>query len=196
LISLKAKNMEYNNENARRIEDLLESRSFHELTIEEREFVLRELGSEEVYASLRKISEALVAEKADLSPDPLILAKLHQQLKRTRQEQSLLREIITYKVPAYAVAPLILLMVTVMYLSFDRQPLIEKEPYVSKVDTVYVASPRDTVVIERVVVKYQSHPEKKVSDYAVVGNVSKDEESEGVSMKDKEELESFLVSGS
>jgi hypothetical protein len=186
--------MEYNNENARRIEDLLESRSFHELTIEEREFVLRELGSEEVYASLRKISEALVAEKADLSPDPLILAKLHQQLKRTRQEQSLLREIITYKVPAYAVAPLILLMVTVMYLSFDRQPLIEKEPvYVSKVDTVYVASPRDTVVIERVVVKYQSHPEKKVSDYAVVRNV---EESEGVSMKDKEELESFLVSGS
>ena len=69
--------MESNSENSWRIEALLESKAFGELTAEEKEFVLKELGSEEQYHVLRKIGAALVAEKADLSPDPRVLTKLH-----------------------------------------------------------------------------------------------------------------------
>jgi hypothetical protein len=189
--------MEYNNENARRIEDLLESRSFYELTIEEKEFILKELGSEEVYASLRKISKALVADKADLSPDPRILARLHGQMKESQQKHGWFWDVVSYRLPAYVVAPSILLMAAIVYFLPDRQPRVEREPvYLTRVDTVYMKSQRDTVVVERVVVKYQPAPEQKVIDYAVVGNVTDSDKSEGVSMKDKEELESFLVSGS
>jgi hypothetical protein len=188
--------MEYSEEKSQRMERLLESKSFAQLNAEEKEFVLREAGSEGEYNLLRKISTALVAEKADLSPDPQTLRRLQRSMSDMRGI-SWYEAALTYKVPAYAVV-LIMLLFAALWLTPKKIGAVEPKNFatVVRTDTLFLSRPPDTVFIEKVIVKYR-HAETPAEDYTIVKNVStEDALPEGVTMKDKEELESLLVSGS
>jgi hypothetical protein len=187
--------MEYSEEKSQRMERLLESKSFAQLNAEEKEFVLREAGSEREYNLLRKVSSALVAEKADLSPDPQTLRKLLLTMKNMKPA-SWYEAVLTYKVPAYAVVLMITLFL-VLWLMPGKSSTTKIENIAAmKTDTLFVSQPPDTVFVEKIVVKYRNVP-APVDDYTIVKNVSTDDVlPEGVSMKEKEELESLLVSGS
>ena len=188
--------MEYSEEKSQRMERLLESKSFAQLNVEEKEFVLREAGSEREYNLLRKVGPALVAEKADLSPDPQTLRRLQltmQNMKPAPWYEALL----TYKVPAYAVVLIIALFLALWLVPKNRTTgKHENIASAVKTDTLFVSQPPDTVFVEKIVVKYRIVP-APAEDYTIVKNVSTDDVlPEGVSMKEKEELESLLVSGS
>jgi hypothetical protein len=189
--------MEYNDDKSR-IEDLLESKSFQELTDEEKFLLLKELGSEREYNSLRQISSALFVYKSDLSPDPESLRQLKVEMKRRGQETSWFGSLVRHRVPAYSLAPaMVLLFCAGYFLNYKTVARAPESLLLTRIDTVLVQSPPDTVFVERVVVRYQPPDTAPRENYSVVKNVSgKEKSSEGVSMKDKEELERFLVSGS
>ena len=190
--------MESNSDNSWRMEALLESKAFDELTGEEREFVLKELGSEEQYHVLRKISAALVAEKADLSPDPRVLTRLRGELKKNAPVPWF-RQVIDYRVPAYLmIAPIVLIALGILWLNGNDDDAIRGETITTiQRDTLYVVTPADTIFVDRVVVKYLKPQRSEDADYSLVRNNPEEANaSEGVNMKEKEELERFLVSGS
>jgi hypothetical protein len=190
--------MEYNNAKQQKLEELLESKTFAELDEQERGFVLRELGSEEEYSTLRKISEALVTDKADLSPDPRILRRLRMEMKHVPTDETFLSRILNYSLPVYAVV-ILGILAAMAWLAIDSEnPTTVIQPITQiRTDTVYVTAKPDTVYLEKIVVKYVQPSEAET--YSVVRNVSNADDSdsnEGVNMKEKEELERFLVSGS
>jgi hypothetical protein len=196
LITLKKSDMEYSEEKSQRMERLLESKSFAQLNAEEKEFVLREAGSEREYNLLRKVSTALVAEKADLSPDPQSLRRLLLTMKNLKPAPWY-EGVLTYKVPAYAVVLMITLFLA-LWLTPEKRSTAKPENIAAmvKTDTLFVSQPPDTVFVEKIIVRYRNVPPSE-EDYTLVKNeVTDDVLPEGVSMKEKEELESLLVSGS
>lgn len=193
--------MEYSNHNASKIEDLLVSKSFAELTATEKSFVLKELGSEEEYNSLRKVSSALVTDKSDLSPDPRTLDSLQRELRAMRTKESWVSRFITWQIPGYSLVPVVIIFLVVALNRSEttKEPSAPLPILTSRVDTVFIKTPLDTVFVERVVVKYRREDaaDKPAGGYSIVRNATEQKiKEEGVSMKDKEELESLLVSGS
>lgn len=193
--------MDYSSHNASRLEDLLASKTFAELSAGEKSFVLKELGSEEEYNSLRKVSSALVADKADLSPDPRTLHSLRRELRNTRSRESWASRFLAWQIPGYSLVPMVVIILFIGLRGMNDSTFEAQPPpiLVSKVDTVFIKTASDTVFIEKVIVRYRKEEpaEKPAPSYSIVRNVSeqKDDE-EGVTMKDKEELETLLVSGS
>ena len=182
------------------IEDLLVSKSFAELTTPEKSFVLKELGSEGEYNSLRKISLALVADKADLSPDPRTISSLQRELRNIHRKQPWAMRFMEWRVPGYTLIPSLILLLFVS-LNMLMQDSDQSDPpsSIASVDTVFIKMPSDTIVVEKILVKYRYNTSvgKTVTDYSIVRNVTQEEnKEEGVTMKDKEELESLIVSGS
>ncbi len=185
--------MEYSND-SERIEELLESKSFSALSEEEKAMVIQELGSEQEYTRLRKISVALVS-KTDLSPDPRTLLRLHQALADTHR-MSWLQQIIGYRVPAWSLVPAVASLM-ILFSVFTNEDETKENVFITVTDTVFVKSAPDTVFLERAIVRYRQAKPARVSDYSIVRNIGeKNSGSEGVNMKEKEELEPFLVSGS
>jgi hypothetical protein len=195
---MKKYNMEYNNETGARMEELLETKSFDELTSSEKEFVLEQLRSEDKYNTLRKISAALVADTAGLSPDPRILGDLKKALDRKRKSTSIFRQVLGFKVPAYAVGMLLLFIAWFIGLNAPQRMSKPPEKSVAMNDTIFVKSASDTVFVERVIVKYLEPKAQAPSDFSLVKQEVADHQktSPGVNMKEKEELESLLVTGS
>jgi hypothetical protein len=179
------------------MEELLELKSFAELTEDEREFVLHELGSAQEYDALRKISAALVADKADLSPDPRVLRNLKSRMNKG--QETWYRQVLTYKVPAYAVVIFFTVAGSALMFVRDDQSVPAADTITKiKTDTLYLAAPSDTIFVDRVIVKYAPAEKNDAPDYSLVKNISPlpNKASQGVNMKEKEELERFLVSGS
>jgi hypothetical protein len=182
-------------EKEQKLERLLEEKSFDQLTHDEKEVVLQEFGSEEQYRLARKIGPALVKLKTGLSPDPWILASLQDQVKIHRRP-SLWAGFFQARVPAYVMAGVCLAIVVMMWW---LKPVPEPAPVsVRRVrDTVYVASAPDTVYRRKIVYRYRyvtvAAPTPAPASARVAEPVA---ESAGVTMKDKEELEKLLVSGS
>jgi hypothetical protein len=177
-----------------RLEQLLHSRSFQELTSDEKEFVVGALGSEEEFTAMQKMDERLTQEKkSTIHPDKRTLASLMVRMREIHQRASLWQRIGAIRIPAYA-ALLLLVVATALTLLLRPQPVerIIAGPEVLKVDTVYVTK-LDTVFRERVVYTMVRTPQvdtRKQSEIvpAVVPI--------GVSMKEKDELNKLLVSGS
>jgi hypothetical protein len=178
------------------MEELLETKSFEELNEVEKTFVLREIGSEEQYKMLRKVSVALVT-NADLSADPDILFNLQKKLKNTKPTFHW-SSVLNYRMPAYLAVILVGVCAIIFWLSFTPEKTNSHIASV-KIDTVFIFRPADTIIVEKVF--YRQRPPKEQSpsqNFSVVKNVVAQEGDrvEGVSMKEKEELENLLVSGS
>lgn len=184
-------------EKEQKLERLLDEKSFDQLTHEEKEVVLQEFGSEEQYRLARKIGQALVKLKTGLSPDPWILASLQEQVK-IRQRPSLWTSFFQAQIPAYVMAGACLIIVVTMW--WLKPVPIPPAATVRMIrDTVYLATVPDTVYRRKIVYRYRyryitvAAPSTTSPDTRVAEPVAG---SEGVTMKDKEELEKLLVSGS
>ena len=183
-----------------KIEKLLETKAFAELTEEERSLVLKELGSEEQYAAMRRVTLALITSKADLSPDPEILHSLQRKMTSTSKRFSL-SDIFTFRIPGYA--SILLIGVTALSTWFFSHEKTFDAPRIVEVlqrDTVFVDRVRtDTIYRTRVIYREARSDHSADKNYFQVvkkeGDTSEPKEL-GVSMKDKQELETLLVSGS
>jgi hypothetical protein len=191
--------MEHGNENIERLEALLAQKDFNDLSVEDRSFVVKELGSEEQYNAMRKISLALVMHRADLTPDPGTLPRLKDALKQRRNPADIFASLFLKPVPSFVVIILVFVSGLALVLAASRPPaqvgVTRVETHVLT-DTVFLSVKPDTVIVQKVVYKYLpprvSEPVKIVKALQPERDASPD----GVNMKEKEELESFLVSGS
>lgn len=184
------------------LERLLSAKTFGQLSEDERDFVLKKLGSEEQYAAMRRVTLALITSKADLSPDPDILSSLQKRMYEGKQGADFsIARLFSFRIPAYASILLIILTAALTWFA-SRHKVDTTTSFVEviKRDTVSVINVRtDTVYQTRVIYRRAASP--VVSDKNYFQVVTK--ESEGVmsaersvSMKDKQELEMLLVSGS
>jgi hypothetical protein len=179
-----------------KIENLLHTKTFLELTSEEKTWIRQWIESEAEYENLRK-SEARIKQHFidanEFISKPNGLAELKANLrKQTRQSLNWWQ----VKVPAWST----LLVAGCFafgawwFTSSSVKPIVEQQIVSSIVyDTVYVASKPDTVFVQHLVYK-----ERPVLLTKTVNQVSTKSatNSNGINMKEKEELENLLVSGS
>ena len=177
-----------------RFEQLLKQRSFKSLNEEEKEFVFQFISSEEEYESLRNTEielRAFFEGQQKLQPRAETLLKI----KQSRAEQVVSPQGFWLRpaLPAYAVALLIVVVGAIGWWSGTQfgSEKVMVEKIVSHTDTIRIASKPDTIIKEKIVylpspsVTLASPPETKEVVTA-----------KGVNMKDKEDLERLLVSGS
>lgn len=180
---------------AEKLEELLSTKAFDELTWSEKELVLSELGSEEQYEVMRKIGNTLMKGNI-LTPDPQIIKSLQQKM-RDEKRTSVVYQLLSWQAPAYVTVFMVAACCTFTWFVTKKSnpsPLVT----IVKTDTVYLASQPDTIFREKVIYRYVK---PKV---LFTQNVTKTEtttpvrqpEITGVSMKANEALEKFLVSGS
>lgn len=180
-------------ENSDRFEQLLKQRSFKELSEEDKNFALQFVNSEEEYESLRGVDIELkrfFERKGELVPHKSTLARI----KASRAKEKPSPFWIQTSIPAYATALLILVVGAAAWWGgarFSSEKVIV-ERMIPKIDTVLIASKPDTVIRERIIY-VPSNPVKLVSTESTKAEPSANK---GVNMKEKEELEGLLVSGS
>jgi hypothetical protein len=186
-----------------RLEQLIESKNWIQLTEEEKNFVVQELGSEEQYTALRKVSLALVSiPKADLSPDPAIEKRLKAKFKVVNHATtaSLWSPLFSFRMPALASFALIAVCsIAAWYVgtkSSNAKTIVQN--VIHTTDTVYLSAISDTVIVEKVVYRYLVKPQDPKKIFSVVNQTAPahSQDPVGVNMKEKEELDNFLVSGS
>lgn len=183
------------------IERLLREKSFPMLTPAEREIVLLAFDSEEEYEAVRKIELSIQsgAHQSKLEPSPETMHALTQRMSRPVFGW---RFIFQLKVPAYAAVAAVLISCLIVYFvsTGERKVQLLNTPVteiaaVNSLDTVYITKV-DTVVRERIVYRslnMVSTP--KLTNVEVLVPV-KQSVGSGVNMKEKEELNKLLVSGS
>lgn len=189
--------MEDHIKNIARLEKLLDAKDFDSLTPEEKQFVLKELGSAAQYALMKKVGEALVSEKVGLLPDPLV----HQKLKETLclQRPSIWKRMASVQLPAYVV--ILLMMISAAIMGVVVQPS-KPSIVVSRIvttDTLFVPVKPDTVFVDRVVIKFVPTKVREQKTYSVAKTNFESSDpvvTESVNMKEKEELDNLLVTGS
>ncbi len=181
-----------------KFERLLLERSYGELTEDEKQLVKLFVESETEYESLRKTNQQLsnyFSEKTNLWPSPKVWTAIKSDLAMAKKSASRSYWLST-PMPAYATLTLLLAVgVLCWYGGSNFNSLKEAESQiVTRIDTVYIASKPDTVVRERIVYL-------KASPSPAIIQVSTNQPlavpaTKGINMKEKEELERLLVSGS
>lgn len=178
-----------------RFEQLLAEHPFYELSQAEREWVLSFVNSEEEYNALRLVEGGLSKLKVvdDLVPDPAIL-KVIQASTRQPVNSFAWTSIWRYRMPAYVGYSLAIICVALLIRTLQNQSpaKVTGERIISRIDTVFVAAKSDTVYIEKVVYRNRTAP---VVQVVKMDKVDPKEE-DGINMKEKEELQGLLVSGS
>lgn len=178
-----------------KIEELFLSKSFDALTTDEKELVLRELGSASEYDAMRKI--ALSSRKSEsITPDPRILKTLRHTM-REKQTQSI--PLISFRVPAYAAALMIAVASATTWFLAKSSTVTPTLVTEVKHDTVYLTSNPDTVFVDRVVyrtARMKKYFPENLTTRSSAPKLERPAEVVGVSMKEQEELERLLVSGS
>ncbi|MBS1544397.1 MAG: hypothetical protein JST14_12235 [Bacteroidetes bacterium] len=183
-------------EHLERFEKLLKTYEYRSLPHEEKTWVCQFVSSEEEYESLRRTT--LEMEKhftpLSLSPAPGQLHSLRQHWKATHSvAQSGIRTI--WSVPAYAAVLALTLVAGISWyagLQTGARP-VYRERLVTRTDTVTILSRPDTIVVERVI--YRDIP-ALVPVTVSNKEEKKDTQMKGVNMKEKEELEKLMVTGS
>jgi hypothetical protein len=179
-----------------KIEHLLHTKNFVELTAEEKFWIRQWIDSEAEYENLRK-SEARIKQHFidanEFISKPNGLEELKANLRKQTSQSLNWWQV---KVPAWST----LLVAGCFafgawwFTSSSVKPIVDQQIVSSVVyDTVYVASKPDTVYVQHVVYK-----ERPVLLTKTVNQVSTKSatNSNGINMKEKEELENLLVSGS
>jgi len=182
-----------------KLEQLLQQYSYKELSAEDKQVVQQFVHSEEAYESLRHAAQQLDAHfgKLELTPGP----QVWRRIKKTWEEDSAhVRSNHWVKTPLPAnVAVLLLIGVgSLCWIGGSRYTStnqISVRPAAPQADTVYIATKPDTVVRERVI--YVERKSQFARTLPVANTVLQDHPaSKGINMKEKEELEKLLVSGS
>jgi hypothetical protein len=184
-----------------KIDELAETKEWQALSEVERKFIEENFGSEDQYQALRKVNHALTTSgKSMVSANPGTLNRLHRAFQKQYAPQW--RVLPLFKVPAYATVLLMGLSAFAgWYLATSEQPVkpVSVNPVVQR-DTVYIAAQRDTVFVQRVVYReIEVIREKSETQMTLLPIPSQHEQSlnaVGVNMKEKSELDNFLVSGS
>lgn len=185
-----------------KLEQLIQTKAFLELSDAEKEFVLEEFELEERYQAMRKLTPILnemTLDQEEVKPRPSTLESLKQSLGAEDSTNSVWNKLFAWRVPAYAAVLVVGISCAVTWWLTD-QPVIEitEKPLVVNADTVYVTSKPDTIFKEKVVYRFVKMVEKTKTPMQLPDNLTSDKNAVpvGVSMKDKEELEKLLVSGS
>jgi hypothetical protein len=181
-------------ENREKLEQLLEHYSYEELADEERAWV-NTFSSQEEYEALRLLNKHLdFSYKQKTKPRPETWKKI-KTYQRANNRELRVFEWFKYPVPLYVQAAMLVAVGTLFFWigSSYNSNTIFLDRTLTKVDTVFVPTKADTVFKQKIVyikVVVPSNPSFEIEpDHKAV--VSK-----GVNMKDKEELEKLLVSGS
>jgi hypothetical protein len=183
-------------ESTERIEELLRTKTWKQLTPEERDLVIQELGSELIFSSMKDTDNLLSGTRNQITPHWNILPELRTQYRHQYKNASLWNRVFSFPVPAYAM----LFLLSIVAFSgwfIGKNANVEQlaiGPVVVK-DTVILKTPADTVYLSRVVYRNRYHIQQPtILSVAVRPSIFTD--SAGVTMKDKEELDNLLVSGS
>lgn len=186
-------------ENIDQIEKFFQSRSYQELTADEREFVNTVINSEEEYEEMRKVNFSL-SEIKHQSP-VFQSSDVWRKIKSTRHAT---RTVLAYPwyakpIPSYAAAAIVILVGSIAWFlgSISHQPLIV-EKNTLQTDTVFLAAKPDTIFKEKIIYRTIVERVKEQQPLADQGNSSDKiiATQKGVTMLEKDELGKLLVSGS
>jgi hypothetical protein len=185
-------------ENLEEFEELLRQHSYGELTDNEKQWVSNFVSSETEYESLRKTNQQLsnyFSEKTNLTPSPKVWTAIKSDLAMAKKSASGGYWLST-PLPAYATLTLLLAVGALCwYGGSNFNSLNEAESQiVTRIDTIYIASMPDTVVRERIVY-VKANPAPAIIQ-ASTNQPQAVPAMKGINMKEKEELERLLVSGS
>lgn len=181
-------------ENRERFEQLLSHYSYEQLSQEERTWI-NSISSQEEYEALRLANKHLdFSYREKMKPSPETWRKI-KTFQRANNRELRVFEWLKHPVPLYAQAAMLVVVGTLFFWmgSNYSSRTIFLDKIQTKVDTVFIPTKADTIFKQKTVyikVVAPSNPplEIKQDQKAVV--------SKGVNMKDKEELEKLLVSGS
>lgn len=186
-------------ENIDQIEKLLQSRTYQELTVAERELVNTVIDSAEEYEEIRKVNFSL----SELKPQSPVFqsSDVWRKIKHTRQTGRAVSIYPWYAkpIPSYAAVALVMIVGGIAWFSgsLNRQPLIVEKTTL-QIDTVFLAAKPDTIVKEKIV--YRTIVERVKENQPLVNQTNSTDKTmsaqKGVTMLDKEELGKLLVSGS
>jgi hypothetical protein len=181
------------------LEQLLRQYSFKELSTEDKQVVQRFVHSEEEYESLRHAAQQLEAHfgKSELTPGPHVWRRIK---KTWEEDSSYVRSTYWAKtpLPAYVAVLLLIGVGSVCWIGGSRYASINQisvKQTAPQADTVYIATKPDTVVRERVIYVERESQFAPTSPVANTG-LQHHPALKGINMKEKEELERLLVSGS
>ena len=185
-------------ENIEKFEQLLTHYSFAELSHEEKQWVMAFIGSEEEYESLRHTNQQLDNFKSQaikIEPHPEMIKKIKASWKEANVAPSYNFWTIT-PIPTYAT---VLIVISVGFFcwvmgSRTNSKTLYVDHVKSTIDTVFIASRPDTIVRTKII--YVEQPVTARVQILSKTNQPQSIISKGVNMKDKEELEKLLVSGS
>lgn len=181
-----------------KLELLMKSKSFAQLSDEEKEWVSQWVKSPGEYDVLRKFETQMHDYFQDTkinTPASAALGQLKGHLRRKTREQQ--AGIWWHLKPSLSTLSLAILFGFVGWWFGRSTTSPEAKPGVIKsaivYDTIYIASKPDTIFTEKII--YKDRP------VILTGNMDSKElkhpssESNGINMKEKEELEKLLVSG-
>jgi hypothetical protein len=178
-----------------KIDQLVQTKKWSELTPDEKTFVVDVLGSEDQYHALRDVEFALPDARArHLAADPAILKRLkHRYLARHAQYG--FSNAFQLRVPAYGAAIAVLLIGCFSwYIGMKSSTPAVTTKVVHHIDTLMLASKPDTVYVDRIV--YKTVQVKSAPEVATVSKKNTGPGELGVNMKESEALQHLLVSGS
>lgn len=179
-----------------KLETLMRSKTFAELTVEERIWVAQWIESESEYTILR-VTEGAIKKSLDsdaIVPDPKILNHLKATFRAKQATPKL--NWWQIKMPGWSTLVIAsMFCVLGWWIGSSANEVIKEQVYSSTIvyDTVYLASKPDTIFIQQVVYRERSLLAKTVKQ---LGTLSNETPAKGINMKEKEELENLLVSGS
>lgn len=179
-----------------KFEQLLRQYSYKELSAEDKQVVDRFVGAEEEYESLRAAEQrthSFFHKGTEISDSPKTWSRIKNSWVRPQRHYWL-----NTPVPAYATALLLFAVGALGWIggwrySIPAQVAIRQTEL--RIDTVLIRSRPDTVVRERIIYvdrQSQAAPVMQTSHTILPDRPA----SRGVNMKEKEELENLLVSGS
>ncbi|HWA33347.1 MAG TPA: hypothetical protein VG737_04415 [Cyclobacteriaceae bacterium] len=183
------------------LESIIRQKDFASLTEKEKALVLQSIASEEEYEAIRKIELAMSDKslRSTLDPDSRTLDVLKGRLKKQPAAFDW-RTIFQVRIPAY-VAALGLILISALF--FAYQPQVPGENIVQqkvdssvvRIDTVFITK-TDTIVRDRIVYRQVNLTASPPTVDPATLVHQKQTTTSGVSMKEKEELNKLLVSGS
>jgi hypothetical protein len=191
-------------EHYEQFEQLLQHRSFKELNAGELLLAKRFITTEEEYESLRRVTQQLHAvaghdKESGLTPDPHIWKRIKHTNALSAQKQSGYFWMRT-TMPVYATVVLLVIVGSLCWYGgsiASAANTIATQPTLVK-DTVFMASKPDTIVREKIIyakreiILTSTAPTTTASTQQTETAIP----TKGVTMKEKEELEELLVSGS
>jgi len=186
-------------ENFEKIERLLQSKAYQELTEAEREIVRATVITEDEYESLRN-AEVRLTNYFSLKAEVDLTKNGWEQIKSTLKQKKAEPKFNFWTatpLPTYATLLLLLAVGFVCWVGGSQisPKILDVARAAQRVDTVFIATKPDTIYKERVV--YLKAPSLAPTFQTVKSLRSvPNQTSKGVNMKDKEELEKLLVSGS